>query len=165
AEGIGEPSGMQSSLLAWDVAAGKRAWQIPTLVGGGVLATAGNLVFQGTADGRLVAFAADTGAQIWEAPLGISIMAAPATYAIDGKQYVSVLAGWGGAGGLYVANPAGTYKAEGRVYTFTLDGSRDYPPVRSAERPPLVPIEHTATPERIAQGDAVFNRLCSMCHG
>src|SRR5690606_3535965 len=111
AEGTGELSGLPSSLPAWDVAAGRRAWQVPSLVGGGVLATAGNLLFQGTADGRLVAYAADTGAQLWEAPLGISIMAAPTTYAIDGQQYVSVLAGWGGAGGLYVANPAGTYKA------------------------------------------------------
>src|SRR5690606_41952718 len=37
--------------------------------------------------------------------------------------------------------------------------------VQSAERPPLVAIEHTPTPERVAHGDAVFNRLCSMCHG
>src|SRR5690606_13883243 len=135
AEGIGEAAGMPSSLLAWDVANGRPAWQVPTAGGGGVLATAGNLVFQGAADGRLIAYTADTGAQVWDAQLGNTVMAAPATYALDGKQYVSVLVGWGGAAGLYIGNPTGVYKAKGRLYTFTLDGAKDFEPVRGIERP------------------------------
>src|SRR5690606_36729084 len=156
---------MPSSLLAWDVANGRPAWPVPTAGGGGVLATAGNLVFQGAADGRLIAYTADTGAQVWDAQLGNTVMAAPATYALDGKQYVSVLVGWGGAAGLYIGNPTGVYKAEGRLYTFTLDGAKDFEPVRGIERPPLTPIDFTTTPARVERGDLAFNRLCSMCHG
>jgi mono/diheme cytochrome c family protein len=165
AEGIGTAAGMPSSLLAWDVAAGRAAWQVPTAGGGGVLATAGNLVFQGAADGHLMAYAADTGQPLWEAQLGNAVMAAPATFALDGKQYVSVLVGWGGAAGLYVPNPTGRYKAEGRLYTFALDATRDFEPVQGIDRPTLTRVDFTTTPERVARGDRAYNQRCSMCHG
>jgi quinohemoprotein ethanol dehydrogenase len=67
---------------------------------GGILATAGNLVFEGTADGRFIAFSADKGTKLWEAPARTGIIAPPMTYAINGEQYVTVMAGWGGALGL-----------------------------------------------------------------
>jgi quinohemoprotein ethanol dehydrogenase len=54
-------------------------------------------VFQGLRDGRLVAYTADTGDKVWEVNVGNAIMAAPSTYLLDGRQYVSVLVGWGGA--------------------------------------------------------------------
>ena len=60
---------------------------------GGTLTTAGNLVFQGTADGRLVAYNAKTGEKLWETPTGTGVVAAPATYMVDGKQYVSTISG------------------------------------------------------------------------
>ena len=62
---------------------------------GGTLATAGGLVFQGTADGQLVAYNATSGEKLWDAPLGGGVVAAPMTYEIDGKQYVSIAVGWG----------------------------------------------------------------------
>ena len=56
-------------LIAWDPVQQKAAWKQPYISAGngGTLATAGNLVFQGTADGRVVAYRADTGEQLWEA--------------------------------------------------------------------------------------------------
>ena len=66
---------------------------------GGTLATAGGLVFQGAADGRLVAYDAAKGAKIWDAALGVGVVAAPMTYEMDGKQYVSIAVGWGGVFG------------------------------------------------------------------
>ena len=72
-----DPKGMQQvadahkgHLLAWDPVAQKAAWDQPhvTIWNGGTLSTAGNLVFQGSADGRAVAYAADTGKKLWEAP-------------------------------------------------------------------------------------------------
>jgi quinohemoprotein ethanol dehydrogenase len=92
-------------------------------------------------------------------------MAAPATFALDGKQYVSVLVGWGGAAGLYVPNPTGRYKAEGRLYTFALDATRDFEPVQGIDRPTLTRVDFTTTPERVARGDRAYNQRCSMCHG
>ena len=80
------------------------------------LASAGNLVFQGTADGRFMAFNARTGEKLWEAHVGTGVVAAPATYMVDGKQYVSVAVGWGGAFG--VNNRATNRRSPGTVYTY-----------------------------------------------
>ena len=82
-------------LLAWDPVKQKEAWRVEYVSpwNGGTLTTAGNLVFQGSADGRFVAYDARTGKKLWEAPVGTGAMAAAATYQVDGKQYVSVIAG------------------------------------------------------------------------
>jgi hypothetical protein len=63
---------------------------------GGTLATAGNLVFHGRADGHFVAYRATDGKTLWEFDTGVGIMAGPMTYAVNGTQYVAVMAGWGG---------------------------------------------------------------------
>jgi quinohemoprotein ethanol dehydrogenase len=165
--GTGPEVGASSSLLAWDPVAAKPRWRInyEEATGGGTLTTAGNLVFQGLSDGRFIAYAADSGTKLWEVQLGNGIMAAPSTYLLDGKQYVSVLVGWGGASGLYAPNPTKQYKAPGRLFTFVLDGTAKLEPVRGIEKPPLSAIEFRATPEEVARGAVLFNRRCSMCHG
>jgi PQQ-dependent dehydrogenase (methanol/ethanol family) len=165
--GTGPEVGVPSSLLAWDPVAGKPRWRVKHqgATGGGTLTTAGNLVFQGLSDGRLVAYTADTGEARWEVQLGNGIMAAPSTWSLDGKQYVSVLVGWGGATGLYVPNPTAQFKAPGRLFTFVLDGKARLEPVRGIERPMPAAIAHTATEAEVNQGAALFSRRCSMCHG
>ena len=165
--GTGEAAGAPSSLLAWDPVARSARWRVlhTNSTGGGTLTTAGNLVFQGTDTGRLVAYSADRGEKLWETDVGIGIMAAPSTYAIDGTQYVSVLAGMGGATGLYGRNPQNHYKATGRVFTFALDARAPLPPVRGIERPALTPIDSAATAEQLARGAELYGQRCSMCHG
>ncbi len=165
--GTGTEVGAASSLLAWDPVAAKPRWRIKyqEATGGGTLSTAGNLVFQGLSDGRLVAYAADTGRKLWEMQLGNGIMAAPNTWELDGKQYVSVLVGWGGAGGLYAPNPTHQYKAPGRLFTFVLDGKAGVQPVRGIEKPALTAIAFSATPAEVERGATLFGRRCSMCHG
>jgi quinohemoprotein ethanol dehydrogenase len=153
-------------LTAWDPVAQKERWRVAYGDGsnGGTLTTAGNLVFQGTADGRLVAYSADRGQKLWEVKLGTGVMAAPVTYQLDGKQYVSVLAGWGGAAALFGANPARSYKAEGRVWTFALDG-RAVEPVQSRARPAVTPLPSNAAPASVARGAKLYAESCAMCHG
>jgi glucose dehydrogenase len=80
---------------------GKIVWQARTnepLVGG-VLATAGGLVFSGEGNGDFSAFNAATGDRIWTFNCGAGVNAPPITYEIDGQQYVAVAAGgsqiWG----------------------------------------------------------------------
>jgi quinohemoprotein ethanol dehydrogenase len=165
--GTGPEVGVPSSLLAWDPVAAKPRWRIKHegTTGGGTLTTAGNLVFQGLSDGRFVAYTADTGKKLWDVQLGNGIMAAPSTWLLDGKQYVSVLVGWGGASGLYVPNPTKQYKAPGRLFTFALDGKAKLEPVRGIEKPPLTVIEYKATPAEVERGATLFGRRCSMCHG
>ena len=129
--GTGTEVGAPASLLAWDPIAAKPRWRVKytNAAGGGTMTTAGNLVFQGLSDGRFLAYAADTGEKLWEVQLGNGIIAAPSTWSLDGKQYVSVLVGWGGAVGLYVPNGTHQYKAPGRLFTFVLDGDAKLDPV------------------------------------
>src|ERR1044071_9785659 len=89
-------------LIAWGPVNQREAWRVEHVSpwNGGTLSTAGNLVFQGTADGRFVAYNARTGKKVWEVPTGTGVIAAPSTYIVDGKQYVSIAVGWGGAGGV-----------------------------------------------------------------
>ncbi len=165
--GTGPTVGVASSLLAWDPVAAQPRWRIKYthVTGGGTLTTAGNLVFQGLSDGRFVAYTADQGTKVWEAQLGNGIMAAPSTWSLDGKQYVSVLVGWGGATGLYVPNPTQQYKAPGRLFTFVLDGKAKLEPVRGIPKNPLTPIAFTANAAEVERGATLFSRRCSMCHG
>ncbi|HPG89722.1 MAG TPA: PQQ-binding-like beta-propeller repeat protein, partial [Hyphomicrobium sp.] len=84
------------TLTALDLAAnGKILWQQKTkdpLVGG-VLATAGGLVFNGEGSGDFAAYDAATGEKLWRFACGAGVNAPPISYAIDGKQYVAVAAG------------------------------------------------------------------------
>ena len=167
-DGTGTEVGAASSLLAWDPATAAPRWRVKYTsgaTGGGTLTTAGNLVFQGLSDGHLVAYTADKGEKVWDVNVGAGIMAAPSTYQLDGRQYVSVLVGWGGATGLYVANPTGQYKPPGRLLTFVLDGNAKLEPIRGIAKNPLTVVENTASPEQIERGGVLFARRCSMCHG
>ena len=91
AESIGE-------LQAWNVDTAELAWRVPfeSHNWGPVLATAGDVVFMGgTSDRYFRAFDANTGALLWQQRTNSGITGVPSTYAVAGKQYVAVLAGWG----------------------------------------------------------------------
>ena len=166
-EGVGPVNPTPGALLAWDPLEMKPRWQIdyPNSVNGGTLATAGNLVFQGTSDGHLLAYAADDGQKLWDVDLGVAVMAPPITYALDGKQYVSVLAGWGGATALFGVNPAGEYKPEGRLWTFVIGGDKNIVPVKGQPYPELTKVEFNDDPAVLQQGSDIFAERCAMCHG
>jgi quinohemoprotein ethanol dehydrogenase len=157
-------------LLAWNPVAQRAAWRAryPVAVGGGVLATAGNLVFQGRADGVLAAYRATDGKQLWTFDAGTGIMAPPVTYRIDGIQYVSVLAGWGGPDGLANDPSWGPVKpGYGRILTFTLGGNATFKaPAFGHNSPPPVPsITVDASPQLVHQGELLFADNCAGCHG
>lgn len=155
-----------SLLIAWDPVSRRERWRVvyASYPNGGVLATAGGLVFQGTADGRFAAYRDADGARLWEFPAGIGIIAAPITYELDGVQYVSVLAGWGGASGFHV-NYTGNHGTTGRLLTFALDGKAAMIPVKSREYPALTPIGFEAAPERLKAGEGLYLQFCARCHG
>lgn len=82
-------------LSAIDLISGKVLWQVKTnqpLVGG-VLATAGNLVFTGEGNGQLNAYHAQTGALVWQTKSAFGVNAPPITYTLDGTQYIAVASG------------------------------------------------------------------------
>jgi quinohemoprotein ethanol dehydrogenase len=162
-----DPAG---ALLAWDPVNQRAVWRSPRTLAfnGGILTTGGDLVFQGTAEAQFVAHHARTGDTLWRFPTGTAIIAAPVTYRVDGKQYVTVLAGWGGSYGLY-SPPAGdalNYEQVGRVLTFALDGSAGVPayPPKIKRTPTWPAVKLDATPEAITRGEKQFNRVCGYCH-
>ena len=89
-------------LVAWDPVAQKAAWRVknPTVEDGGVLATGGNLVFQGRGDGTLVAYRATDGKELWTFDAGTGIMAPPVTYTVDGTAVSDVDGGMGRSAGI-----------------------------------------------------------------
>jgi quinohemoprotein ethanol dehydrogenase len=145
-------------LLAWDPVARKPRWTVEygAYWNGGTLATAGNLVFQGTAAGDFIAYNAATGEKLWSSWATTGIVAPPITYTVDGKQYVSVMAGWGGAF-------SKKHVSYGRLLTFAVGGTASLP---SRPRPRTVTaIPSSATPQQIAAGSKLFATYCVRCHG
>jgi len=158
-------------LLAWDPVAQKEVWRVqyPGPWNGGTLATAGNLVFQGTARGSFAAYRASDGELLWEAPAGTGIVAAPITYSLDGEQYVAVMAGWGGAFALVggdAAAAAGVTDNAGRLLVFKRGGSADLPGFEEAVVAATVtPVDEELHPLLLSRGNKLFHRWCAACHG
>ncbi len=155
-------------LLAWDPVEQKEVWRAEYEMpwSGGVLATAGNLVFQGTPWGILAAYKADTGEKLWESYTGSGVIAAPITFAIGGKQHIAVLSGWGGAYGM--AGSRTERKAVrnvGRVLVYALGASLDGPEPELPKETRLERIEHDSSEDAIASGESLFSQHCQRCHG
>ena len=111
------PGGHMGELVAWDAAKGQRAWSIkePLPLYGGVLATAGNVVFYGTLDRKLKAVDATNGAVLFEKQLECGIVGNPIAYtAPDGKQRVAVYTGVGWLAGGFAGGkcPGGSSESE-----------------------------------------------------
>ena len=160
-------------LRAWDPVAQKTVWEHETSSGmrgydGGVMSTAGNLVFQGRGSGGLWVYAADTGKILKVIKTGSHIMAAPATYAVNGEQYVAVQVGYGGTaiaeGPIPPSSAAAKYENTNRIIAFKLGGGEvPTPPVRVNE-PFEKPPAPAATAAEINAGEIKFIEECSRCH-
>ena len=151
-------------LLAWDPVAQREVWRAEYVSpwNGGTLTTAGNLVFQGTADGRFIAYDATTGAALWQVPVTSGVVAAPATWEHEGQQYVTIAVGWGGVYGLM--QRATERVGGGRVFTFRVGGEAAMPDFEMATRTALVegvPYD----PEDVPEGVALYVSNCLFCHG
>ncbi len=151
-------------LIAWDPIRQKEVWRHEHAApwNGGTLATAGNLVFQGTADGRLMAFDARTGKPLWDTATGTGVVAAPMTYQLDGKQYLSVAAGWGGVFG--ESQRVTDLLTPGTVYTFALGGQAKKPAFVEYQRKTLLSgVKYK--PQDVPAGQDLYVSHCVFCHG
>ena len=145
-------------LQAWDPVRQAQVWSVPTsgYFDGGVLSTAGDLVFQGTERGNFEARAAASGRLLWSTDAHNGIVAQPISYQVGGKQYIVVMAGYGSAPGMF--GPAAArfgwhYRNQKRrVLAYALDGHARLPteappqpvqPIRGSEKP-LVNAEFQA---------------------
>ncbi|MEC6744312.1 PQQ-dependent dehydrogenase, methanol/ethanol family [Pseudomonas qingdaonensis] len=161
---------VSGALLAWDPVKQKAAWKVPypTHWNGGTLSTAGNLVFQGTAAGQMHAYSADKGEALWQFEAQSGIVAAPMTFELAGRQYVAIMAGWGGVatltGGESMNLPG--MKNRSRLLVFALDGKAQLPPLAPAPaKVERVPQPVTAAPEQVQAGKQLYGQFCSVCHG
>ena len=160
----------KGELIAWDPVAGKPRWSqtYPDIWNGGTLSTAGNLVFQGTARGKVVAYRADTGERLWESEANTGVMAGPVSYEVDGEQYVTFMAGWGGSFPVTLGGVAqkARVQSDARVLTFKLGGTATLPPRKPL---PVMPADDlpplTADAARLDHGRTLFANVCAFCHG
>ena len=151
-------------LLAWNPVTQSEAWRVPYRVpgSGGVLATAGNLVVQGTIDKTLAIYAADTGRKLWEMDIDQAPVAGAITYLVDGVQYIAINAGWGGSP-VYNLGPFQTSTAKLLVFRLGASGVTlpPPPPATTLPRPPFL----TAGEDMVARGRELYGENCARCHG
>lgn len=134
------PLGNERGVLeAWDPVDQKLVWRTPGGggIGGGVVTTAGNLVFQVINDGRFLAYSADNGEKLFELQTGRTGMGPPITYEIDGKQYVALM---GGLGRPFTSDGPTNAKVDAPplLFVFELDGKAPMPKA-AAPPPPFLP--------------------------
>jgi alcohol dehydrogenase (cytochrome c)/quinohemoprotein ethanol dehydrogenase len=146
---------MQSALIAWDPVKQREVWRskLPLGMNGGTLATAGNLVFQGNMEGEFVAYSADKGARLWSFGAQTGVAAAPMSYAIGGRQFVAVLAGWGG-----------TSSRRSRLLVFSLGATGKLPPAPPRDNLALDPPPFSGTSAQVKLGLSLYARYCLVCH-
>jgi quinohemoprotein ethanol dehydrogenase len=149
-------------LLAWNPVTQEEAWRVPFGErgrGGGTLATAGGIVFQGNSRYQeFAAYDAATGEKLWSMPAQTGIVAGPVTYDIVGEQYVAVSAG-NNQNNYYASNHS-------RILVFKLGGEAELPPPEPPSPPPPIdPPPATASQEIVDRGEAEYTRVCSQCHG
>ena len=164
-EEIGLMACSPTRLLAWDPVKQTPVWEVghDSGVNGGVLATAGGLVFQGNGTGVLAAYDAASGERLWSAPVGVGVMAPPITYAIDGVQYVAVLAGVGGSQGGHFTRF--DYVNDGRLLAWKLGATGELPPVEQRPRPRVQAPRIEITREALERGRSLYGQHCMRCHG
>jgi len=159
---------IRGQIIAWDPIERREVWRVQHKLpwNGGMLATAGNLVFQGNSVGDFAAYTADSGEKLWSVAAQTGIVASPITWSLEGEQYVTVLAGWGGSLALSGGDLAAMTGVRNisRVLTYKLGGGQQLPavetPVLQANPPPRVEDE-----KLITQGKQRYADLCMACHG
>src|ERR1700730_7954766 len=163
--------GLEGRLIAWDPVSQSARWSVEEQIAtnGGVLSTAGNLVFQGQGTGEFAAFAADSGKQLWSIKTGSAIESIPVTFSVKGEQYVVTPVGWGSGSRLFA--PARTMvtpeSARGplRLLAFKLGAPATYPPPPAVIPPVPEPPKLTASQDTIHKGEVLYQKfVCDGCH-
>jgi PQQ-dependent dehydrogenase (methanol/ethanol family) len=161
----------RGQLIAWDPIAQKERWHVDlsTIMNGGALATAGNVVFQGTAEGGFHGYDAHTGQRLWSYDTHSIIEAGPSTAMVNGTQLIVVPAGDASASNSerYFSSAATTPQtlmAPSRLLIFGLGGKEVLPPspLKVIPKPPRAkPAEALAK----AGLDLFYHNSCTSCHG
>jgi alcohol dehydrogenase (cytochrome c)/quinohemoprotein ethanol dehydrogenase len=160
----GQPPKLEGAgnyLVAWDPVKSQAVWEQREGNGrSGTMTTAGNLVFQGTAPHNFTAFRADNGEKVWTQDAQAQVVGGSASYAIDGEQYVAVVAA--GQGGFFNPYWAPNYA---RLLVYKLGGNVMLPEQQPYTPPPLNPPAEFGDATLLTQGETQYNAHCASCHG
>jgi alcohol dehydrogenase (cytochrome c)/quinohemoprotein ethanol dehydrogenase len=157
-------------LIAWDPVRQREVWRAERegAANGGVLSTAGGLVFQGTGMGELAALDAKSGMRLWSTETQTGVIAPPISYRVDNLQYVAIMVGTGGSwamSGSQTNAKGNSLPNRSRLLVYALGGAAQLPaapprPTRTLEPPPA-----TAAAAMVARGEAEYRTYCGRCHG
>jgi quinohemoprotein ethanol dehydrogenase len=155
-------------LTAWDPVRQQEIWRVmhSNIGSGGTLATAGNLVAQGSVDGDFVIYAADSGEELWRYSIQNIALAGPVSYSIEGEQYIAVNAGWGG-GRAIVGRGTGfnPQVSPARLLVFKLGGNDKLPPLEKVSTLPPTPPPLRGSETQVSHGAELYVQTCQQCHG
>ena len=163
--------GTEGRLIAWDPIHRSARWSVEEAIAtnGGVLSTAGNLVFQGQGTGEFAAYAADSGKKVWSIQTGSAIDSVPIAFGVNGEQYVLTAVGWGSGSRLFA--PAWTMatpqskRGPTRLLAFKLGATTPFPTPPDIVPPVPKPPSETASRETIQKGSALYSTFyCDGCH-
>lgn len=156
-------------LIAWDPVLNKPAWIVEHSgpFNGGVLSTASNIIFQGKLNGEFVAYDAANGDVLWQQDVQSGAISGPATYEIDGEQYVTITTGWGSAWAVSAgyAFDEKVSPTVGKVVTFKLGGKKIIEQVDGPRIERVTKAEEFGDEAQLADGLVHYARNCGVCHG
>lgn len=162
-------STLKGRLIAWDPVAQTPRWTVEheNAWNGGVLSTAGGLVFQGKLTGEFAAYDAATGEKVWSYDLKSGGASGPGTFEIDGEQHVTITTGWGSA---YALAAGFAYEKPvppvvGKVVTFKLGGNALIADVDLPMIERVAATEPFGDEAMLNTGLAKYQRNCAVCHG
>lgn len=162
----------ESYLQAWNPVTQKQVWRAPNawVWSGGVMATGGGLVFQGQANGQFNAYDASIGKVLWTFDGKSPVIAPPITYQYKGRQYVTVLTGFGTSFALLDVPPRRIgldfATQQRRVLTFVLNGKGKLPPAPAPPRiEPVSDPDFVPDAAKITGGLVLYHQQCVTCHG
>ena len=158
------PGSSAGRLKAWDPVKQEEVWGVDQVAhyNGGILSTAGGLIFQGDAFGKFSARDALTGEIIWDFDVRAGAIAPPITYLVDGEQYLTIPVGWGGGQGQFSKYTERLYT--GAFYTFKIGGTATPPKKLPAIANNLTQLKTDALPKNIGKGLNIYTRFCASCH-
>ncbi|WP_250890406.1 PQQ-dependent dehydrogenase, methanol/ethanol family [Sphingobium nicotianae] len=158
---------VKGKLVAYDPLTQKPRWEIQRdwPWNGGTLATAGNLVFEGTAHGEFEAYSADKGKKLWSFQTNRGVLAGPITYRVKGEQYIAVMAGYGGSMGMASGTPFMKDKMPtGMIVAFKIGGKAQLPAYTPVPKDKPTPSNEAFTPAQVATGSKFYYMYCTICH-
>ncbi|MBT8086743.1 MAG: PQQ-dependent dehydrogenase, methanol/ethanol family [Gammaproteobacteria bacterium] len=161
---------MTGQLVAWNPVSQREVWRYQHAGpwNGGVLATGGGLVFQGSSIGEFAAYDAETGERLWQFPAQTGIVAAPISYRTGDRQHIAIAAGWGSIFAMLGGTGTAALGQQNvsRILAFRQGGDQALP-ARALSAPAAFPEppDVDANDATLALGKDLYHERCAVCHG